>query len=213
VTVKPVLIGRKNAGVLECHSNGFRFTTTKGARGDLIFSNIKHAFYQEAGDTSPAVVLHFHLKDEIIWGKKKTKDVQFYVEVVDMSQDLSNIRSRYGDQDGIQEEQEERMLRQKTNERFLDFVKRCEDACPSIKTSFKSFDAPYRALKFVGVPGKQMVDLMPTMHCLTALDDIPPFVLTLADVELAHFERVAGSLKNFDLVFVFKDYNRYALCC
>ena len=36
-----------------------------------------------------------------------------------------------------------------------------------------------------------MVDLMPTMHCLTALDDVPPFVLTLADVELAHFERVA----------------------
>jgi nucleosome binding factor SPN SPT16 subunit len=41
------------------------------------------------------------------------------------------------------------------------------------------------------VPGKSMVDLMPTMHCLTALDDVPPFVLTLADVELAHFERVA----------------------
>ncbi len=50
-----VLIGRKNAGVLECHANGFRFTTSKGAKGDIIFANIKHAFYQEASDQSPAV--------------------------------------------------------------------------------------------------------------------------------------------------------------
>ena len=47
--------------------------------------------------------------------------------------------------------QEERMLRQKTNERFLDFVKRCEEACPAVKTTFKAFDAPYRALKFTGM--------------------------------------------------------------
>ncbi len=43
------------------------------------------------------------------------------------------------------------MLRQKTNERFLDFVKRCEEACPAVKTTFKAFDAPYRALKFTGM--------------------------------------------------------------
>ncbi len=45
-----------------------------------------------------------------MWGKKKVRDVQFLVEVVDMSQDLGNIRSRYGDADGIQEEQVRDML-------------------------------------------------------------------------------------------------------
>ncbi len=51
------------------------------------------------------MLLHFHLKNDVMWGKKKVRDVQFLVEVVDMSQDLGNIRSRYGDADGIQEEQ------------------------------------------------------------------------------------------------------------
>jgi len=36
----------------------------------------------------------------------------------------------------------------------------------------------------------------------------PPFVVTLEDVELVHFERVQFHLKNFDMVFVFKDYHK-----
>ena len=36
----------------------------------------------------------------------------------------------------------------------------------------------------------------------------PPFVTTLDEVELVHFERVQFQLKNFDMVFVFKDYSR-----
>lgn len=36
----------------------------------------------------------------------------------------------------------------------------------------------------------------------------PPFVVSLEDVELVHFERVQFQLKNFDMVFIFKDYAR-----
>ena len=36
----------------------------------------------------------------------------------------------------------------------------------------------------------------------------PVFVVTLEDVELVHFERVSLSLKNFDRVFIFKDYSK-----
>jgi nucleosome binding factor SPN SPT16 subunit len=32
-------------------------------------------------------------------------------------------------------------------------------------------------------------------------------VISLEDVELVHFERVQFQLKNFDMVFVFKDYH------
>eukprot|EP00455_Lapot_gusevi_P020974 TRINITY_DN2209_c0_g1_i1.p1 TRINITY_DN2209_c0_g1~~TRINITY_DN2209_c0_g1_i1.p1 ORF type:complete len:1057 (-),score=311.91 TRINITY_DN2209_c0_g1_i1:101-3271(-) len=212
VTVKPVLLGRKNTGILEAHHNGFRFLTAKGAKADIIFSNIKHAFFQSADKKSSSTLVHFHLKQEIMWGKKKTKDVQFYVEVVDASQDLSNARARHQDQDGIQEEQEERILRQKTNERFRDFVKKVEDTVPNFKVAVTGgFDSPYRDLAFTGVPNKQIVELMPTMHCLTALDDQPPFVLSLSEVEVAQFERVQFTLKNFDLVFVFKDWERPVL--
>lgn len=36
----------------------------------------------------------------------------------------------------------------------------------------------------------------------------PPFVITLEEIELVHFERVSLQLKNFDMVFIFKDYNK-----
>ena len=34
----------------------------------------------------------------------------------------------------------------------------------------------------------------------------PPFVVTLEDLELVHFERVQFHLKNFDMAFIFKNY-------
>ena len=36
----------------------------------------------------------------------------------------------------------------------------------------------------------------------------PVFVVTLEEVELVHFERVSLQLKNFDMNFIFKDYNK-----
>ncbi len=42
------------------------------------------------------------------------------------------------------------------------------------------------------------------IHC--CLSPQPPFVVALDEIELVHFERVQFHLKNFDMVFVFKDY-------
>jgi nucleosome binding factor SPN SPT16 subunit len=70
------------------------------------------------------------------------------------------------------------------------------------------FDIPYRELGFFGVPGRTSTFLMPTVHCLVQLVEPPFFVLTLDEVDIAHFERVQFSLKNFDLVFVYKDLTR-----
>jgi nucleosome binding factor SPN SPT16 subunit len=52
---------------------------------------------------------------------------------------------------------------------------------------------------------------MPTVHSLVALEDSPPVVLSLEDIEIANFERVQFQLRNFDLTFVFKDFNRPVL--
>ena len=49
--------------------------------------NIKHAFYQPAENEMIALV-HFHLINPIMVGKKKTNDVQFYTEVMDTVQTL-----------------------------------------------------------------------------------------------------------------------------
>ena len=42
--------------------------------------NIKHAFYQPA-EGEMVTLVHFHLINSIMVGKKKTSDVQFYTEV------------------------------------------------------------------------------------------------------------------------------------
>ena len=44
--LRPTLSGRKTVGTLECHVNGFRFYTRKQEKLDLLFNNIKHAFFQ-----------------------------------------------------------------------------------------------------------------------------------------------------------------------
>ncbi|MPC80464.1 FACT complex subunit spt16 [Portunus trituberculatus] len=44
--------------------------------------------------------------------------------------------------------------------------------------------------------------------CVVNLTEWPPYVIVLDEVELVHFERVQFHLKNFDMVFVFKDYSR-----
>lgn len=56
------------------------------------------------------------------------------------------------------------------------------------------------------MPHRETVLLQPTSSCLVNLTSWPPFTCTLEDVELVHFERVMLTLKNFDMVFIFKDY-------
>ena len=67
---------------------------------------------------------------------------------------------------------------------------------------------PFRELGFQGVPHRQLTLLQPTTECLVQLTELPFLVITLVDVEIAHLERVQFGLKNFDLVFVFKDFKR-----
>jgi len=99
--IKPSIGGRKVSGQLQAHNNGFRFTTVKGMNVDILYANIQHAFFQPAeGET--VVILHFKLKNDIVIGKKRTTDVQFYQETMDASQRLDARRNNYGDQDEIQ---------------------------------------------------------------------------------------------------------------
>jgi nucleosome binding factor SPN SPT16 subunit len=72
-------------------------------------------------------------------------------------------------------------------------------------------DIPFRELSFEGVPFRTNVRLQPTTECLVHLTDPPFLVVTLADIEVASLERVQFTLKQFDLVFVFKDYSKTPL--
>ena len=74
------------------------------------------------------VLIHFHLKNDIMIGKKKHRDIQFYTEVVDASQNLDGARRSMYDPDELEEEQRERMLRKRLNEAFRDFSKKVAHA-------------------------------------------------------------------------------------
>lgn len=199
--MKPQAGRSRGTGYLEAHKNGFiyiRNTKNKGPqRYYIIYSNIRYAFYQPANRT-PAVMLHFHLHNEIQVGKKRTKDIQVFHDVIDRVDETS----RHGNWDGARAEEQERKRRLQWNKAFKLFVRRVE-SLPAFKVQF---EIPEMDLFFQGVPDKSTVKIYPTKNCLIALDDQPnPFILPICDMQLCHFERVAFSLRNFDCAFVPKD--------
>lgn len=129
--------------------------------------------------------------------------MQFYTEAGMQAEDL-DYRKRGHDEDEIEQERKERAQRKKLNEEFRMFCRAVENAA---KGQIE-FEEPYRELGFQGAPSKANVDLFPTIHCLVNLTDTPFFIMSLDEVELAHFERVQYSLRNFDLSFIYKDYNK-----
>ncbi|KAI9199412.1 FACT complex subunit-domain-containing protein [Polychytrium aggregatum] len=207
VYARPVVESKRVPGDLEIHINGIRYQSQlkSDQRIDILFSNIKHLFFQPC-DNELVVIIHVHLKNPIMIGKKKTKDIQFFREVGDASFDETGNRRRrmnYGDEDELAQEQEERRRRQLLNREFQMFAEKITELSKSIEV-----DIPFRELGFYGVPHRELVLLQPTTDCVVHLTNPPFTVVTIEEVEIAHLERVQFGLKNFDLVFVFKDFTR-----
>ena len=49
---------------------------------------------------------------------------------------------------------------------------------------------------------------MPCSYCLVSITETPFLVISLDEIEFAVIERVSNKIKNFDLVFIFKNYNK-----
>lgn len=208
VFVRPTPDTKKIGGMLQIHENGLRYQSLFRAdqRVDILFSNIKHLFFQPCKDEL-IVIIHCHLKSPIMIGKRKTHDVQFYREASDMAFDETGGRKRkyrYGDEDELQQEQEERKRKAMLDKEFRAFAELISDASKGAI----DLDVPFRELGFQGVPFRSAVFCMPTRDCLISLIDPPYLVVTLEEIEIAHLERVQFGLKNFDMVFVFKDFSK-----
>lgn len=202
--------GKRVAGKVEIHQNGIRYLSPLNTqhRIDILFSNVKHLFFQPC-DHELIVIIHIHLKDPIIVGnKKKTKDVQFYREATDIQFDETGNRRRkyrYGDEDEFEAEQEERRRRADLDRLFQGFAQKIAEAG---RSEGVEVDMPIRDLGFNGVPFRSNVFIQPTTDCLVQVVEPPFMVITIEDVEVAHLERVQFGLKNFDMVFIFKDFTR-----
>ncbi|KAL7235426.1 hypothetical protein ACSBR1_018840 [Camellia fascicularis] len=210
--IRPVFggYGRKLTGTLEAHTNGFWYSTLRSdERAEIMFANIKHAFFQPA-EREMITLLHFHLHNHIMVENKKTKDVQFYVEVMDVVQTLGGGKRSAYDPDEIEEEQRERDRKNKINMDFQNFVNRVNDLWgqPQFKALDLEFDQPFRDLGFHGVPHKASAFIVPTSSCLVELIETPFVVITLNEIEIVNLERVGLGQKNFDMTIVFKDFKR-----
>jgi nucleosome binding factor SPN SPT16 subunit len=101
--IRPSLANKKINGTLEAHTNGFRYTSVRGDKIDILYSNVSHAFYQPC-DNEMIILIHFHLKHAIVFGKRKQIDVQFYTEVGEITTDLGKHRNMH-DKDDVLAEQ------------------------------------------------------------------------------------------------------------
>lgn len=202
--IRPNIVTKRMTGSLEAHVNGFRYTSVRGDKVDILYNNIKNAYFQPC-DGEMIILLHFHLKHAIMFGKKKHVDVQFYTEVGEITTDLGKHQHMH-DRDDLAAEQSERELRDKLKTAFKSFCEKVESMTNNKQQV--EFDVPFRELGFPGAPFRSTVLLQPTSGSLVNLTEWPPLVITLEDVELVHFERVQFHLRNFDMVFVFKDYNK-----
>lgn len=208
VYLRPAQDGKRVPGEVEVHQNGLRYLSPlRNENVDIVFSNIKHLFFQPC--TGELIVLiHVHLKNPILVGKRKTKDVQFYREATDMAFDETGNRKRkhrFGDDEEFQQEEEERRRRTELDKAFKLFAEKVSDAGREWDVSV---DVPFRDLSFNGVPHRSNVLMAPATEALIQLTEPPFTVITLDEIEICHLERIQFGLKNFDMVFVFKDFNR-----
>ena len=201
--------GGRKAGTLEAHTNGLRYVGAKAdEQVDVIYSNIKFAFFQPAKKEIKTLI-HFHLHDAIMIGKKKTKDVQFYMEIMEAVQSLDGGRRNMYDPDEIEEEQRDREREKRIHKEFSGFCRKVQDIWEKDFPKLRlEFDSPYHDLAFDGVPFKSTVRILPTATCLVELTEFPPLVISADDIEVVNLERVGFHLKNFDMAVVFKDFNR-----
>ena len=206
LSMRPVFGGRKTQGNLEAHTNGLRFISTRGEVVDIMYNNIKYAIFQPC-ESEIMVLIHFHLKNPIMVGKKKHVDIQYFTEVIDASQTVDNSRRSMYDPDEMDDEQRERQLRKRLNQAFKDFCKKVDSVAKRHGYQVE-FDIPYRDLGFTGNPHREMVPIMPTLNCLVSLTETPFFVVDLEDVDHVHLERVTYMSKAFDMVLVNKDFNK-----
>lgn len=120
--IRPNIVTKRMTGALEAHNNGFRYTSVRGDKVDILYNNIKNAFFQPC-DGEMIILLHFHLKHAIMFGKKKHVDVQFYTEVGEITTDLGKHQHMH-DRDDLAAEQSERELRHKLKTAFKSFCEK-----------------------------------------------------------------------------------------
>jgi nucleosome binding factor SPN SPT16 subunit len=57
--IRPNIVSKRMTGSLEAHTNGFRYTSVRGDKVDILYNNIKSGFFQPC-DGEIRILFHFH---------------------------------------------------------------------------------------------------------------------------------------------------------
>mmetsp|Transcript_57982 Transcript_57982/g.132737 ORF Transcript_57982/g.132737 Transcript_57982/m.132737 type:complete len:1096 (-) Transcript_57982:241-3528(-) len=208
--------GRKTEGDLEAHINGFRFTVKKASSPDLkhvdiLYRNIKHAFFQPSNKSSQLILVHFRLKSPIMIGKQNARDIQFFIEHGEDGESLlENKRRNQNDRDELEDEERQRAHLAKLDAEFKRFCDKTQEVLPPLDPEVPSgdkiwdWDIPYNELEFQGNPKNSMVELYPTVNCIVSLAQKPVCIVELDEIDLAYYERLRPGNNNFDIAFIRK---------
>lgn len=209
VSMRPSMGSARSRPVwnLEAHQNGFRC----GVRGsateklEILYSQINVAIFQPCERRSLMVLIHFHLKEPIMVSRRKTFEIQFYTEVRAQTEDLSMRRSANAyDPDEILEEQREEEMKVRLNKVFQDFVVKTQKI-PGFKLKF---ELPSEDFAISGVYHRANCPIFLCTKSIVSVQEWPPLVVHMDDVEIAVFERVTPATREFDMVLIYKDYSQ-----
>ncbi|CAE6934380.1 Supt16h [Symbiodinium sp. CCMP2592] len=102
------------------------------------------------------------------------------------------------------EEQRQEELKQRLNQLFKDFAQKVE-RIQDFPLKFEvAEEGPFQ---FQGVPSKTNMRLFCCRQSIVGIEEWPPLVVDIRDVEIVCFERALGHTREFDLVLVMKNYN------
>lgn len=209
VQVRPGISGKKTVGRLELHKNGFKFRSRRSEEFDFLISNIKGAAYMPA-DEEEIFIIHFEMREPIIYGGKRVRNLQFFVKLDDANENLiesSEKRKVNRDSRASNDRHSDRFYSQRISaaeDAFNNFIKAVEKESKNQII----FEKPDLEEGFLGSLEYDQLYIYPTQNSLIGLTTHPYIFIGYDELELVAFERVGMMNKTFDIAFIFKDYSR-----
>jgi nucleosome binding factor SPN SPT16 subunit len=212
VMLRPQISGRKNYGRLELHKNGFRFFSRNSEELVILFSNVLHYVYLPPMGEE-LILIHFHLKEPMVVGNKKVKDIQFYNSLQQTTDDLSGTLGLTTDKkcrrsNPLVEDNEEAfdLSRMKLEEAFKGFMQSVERETNGLV----KFEIPDKSKGFYGSFESVGGNYYPCDRCLVSISSAPFVVVNIEEIDVIFFERVGMGLRtnNFDIAIIFKNFTK-----
>eukprot|EP01023_Acetabularia_acetabulum_P024796 TRINITY_DN2386_c0_g1_i1.p1 TRINITY_DN2386_c0_g1~~TRINITY_DN2386_c0_g1_i1.p1 ORF type:complete len:597 (-),score=89.39 TRINITY_DN2386_c0_g1_i1:1095-2837(-) len=156
----------------------------------IMYNNIKYAFYLHDESSKPFDLLHFQLNQSAVFWNKATWDVPIFVQKMKTGDDGLNFQNTID---------------------FTQFIQKLKHIWSrDLRYQHLQLQQVYKELNFSGVvsnSGEHRL-IMCTDFAIISLVQMPFLVILRSDIQLVNLEGVGAARAKFDMVVIFKDYQR-----